>query len=66
MFGFYVIWVIENVVDMDVLKFKVYFQVMVFNKIFFLKSCIEGVDIFCLKESFVIVFVFECFREFVE
>lgn len=29
-------------------------------------SCVEGVDIFCLKENFVIVFVFENFREFVE
>ncbi len=66
MFGFHVTRVIENAVDMDASKFKVYPQATVFNKIFILKSRIEGVDIFRLKESPASVFVSERFRELVK
>ncbi|WP_353254895.1 imm11 family protein [Burkholderia anthina] len=66
MFGFHVTRVIENAVDMDASRFKVYPQATVFNKIFILKSRIEGADIFRLKESPATVFVSERFRELVE
>ncbi|MCW3610288.1 hypothetical protein K6Y32_29655 [Burkholderia cenocepacia] len=66
MFGFHVTRVIENAVDMDASKFKVYPQATVFNKIFILKSRIEGVDIFRLKENPATVFVSENFRGLVE
>ncbi|ARL38824.1 imm11 family protein [Burkholderia pseudomallei] len=66
MFGFHVTRVVENAVDMDASKFKVYPQATVFNKIFLLKSRVEGVDIFRLKESPATVFVSERFRELVE
>ena len=66
MYGFHVTRVIENAVDMDASKFKVYPQAAVFNKIFLLKSRLEGIDIFRLKESPVTVFVSERFRELVE
>lgn len=65
MSGFHVTRVIENAVDMDASKFKVYPQATVFNKIFLLKSQIEGVDIFRLKESPAAVFVSERFRDLV-
>nr|WP_244110323.1 DUF1629 domain-containing protein [Burkholderia cenocepacia] len=66
MFGFHVTRVIESAVDMDASKFKVYPRATVFNKIFLLKSRIEGADIFRLKESPATVFVSERFRELVE
>ncbi|WP_082751471.1 imm11 family protein [Burkholderia sp. MSMB1459WGS] len=66
MSGFHVTRVIENAVDMAASKFKVYPRATVFNKIFLLKSQIEGVDIFRLKESPATVFVSERFRELVE
>ena len=66
MLGFHVTRVIENAVDMDASKFKVYPQATVFNRIYLLGSRIAGVDIFRLKESPATVFVSERFREFVE
>ncbi|WP_322021163.1 MULTISPECIES: imm11 family protein [unclassified Burkholderia] len=66
MLGFHVTRMIENAVDMEASKFKVYPQATVFNKIYLLGSRIEGVDIFRLKESPATVFVSERFREFVE
>ncbi|MDN7847949.1 imm11 family protein [Burkholderia seminalis] len=64
--GFHVTRVIENAVDLDASKFKIYPQATVFNKIYLLRSRIEGVDIFCLKESPATVFVSEHFRGLVE
>lgn len=66
MFGFHVTRVIENAVDLDASKFKIYPQATVFNKIYLLRSCIEGIDIFRLKESPATVFVSEHFRGLVE
>ncbi|WP_366919790.1 imm11 family protein [Burkholderia cenocepacia] len=66
MFGFHVTRVIENAVDMDVSKFKVCPQATVFIKIFLLKSRVEWIDIFRLKESPATVFISENFRELVE
>ncbi|HDR9074518.1 imm11 family protein [Burkholderia vietnamiensis] len=66
MLGFHVTRVIENAVDMEASKFKVYPQATVFNKICLLGSRVEGVDIFRLKESPATVFVSERFRELVE
>ncbi|OXI30491.1 hypothetical protein CFB89_25370 [Burkholderia sp. AU16741] len=66
MFGFHVTRVIENALDIDASKFKVYPQATVFNKIFILKSRIEGADIFRLKESPATVLVSERFRGLVE
>ncbi|MCA8300993.1 hypothetical protein LGN24_05765 [Burkholderia seminalis] len=64
--GFHVTRVIENAVDLDASKFKIHPQATVFNKIYLLRSRIEGIDIFRLKESPATVFVSEHFRGGVE
>lgn len=66
MLGFHVTRVLENAVDMDASKFKVYPHATVFNKMCLLRSRIEGVDIFRLKESPATVFVSEVFKKLAE
>ncbi|MDR0244628.1 MAG: double-CXXCG motif protein [Burkholderia sp.] len=65
MHGFHVTRVLEDAVDMEASKYKVYPQATVFNKIVILKNRVEGVDIFRLKESPETVFVSERFKSVV-
>ncbi|WP_321790362.1 imm11 family protein [Burkholderia pyrrocinia] len=66
MTGFHVTRVLEDAVDLEASKFKVYPQATVFNKIVLLESRVEGVDLFRLKEEPATVFVSERFKEAVE
>ncbi|RQQ79206.1 hypothetical protein DF134_34880 [Burkholderia stagnalis] len=64
--GFHVTRVLENAVDMEESKYKVYPQATVFNKIVLVEERVRNVAIFRLKESPATVFVSEQFKDAVQ
>ncbi|MBR8061019.1 imm11 family protein [Burkholderia dolosa] len=64
--GFHVTNVLDDAVDLEASKFKVYPTATVFAKIVLLESRVQGANIFRLKEKPSTVFVSEAFRKLVE
>ncbi|WP_185734446.1 imm11 family protein [Burkholderia sp. Bp9031] len=64
--GFHVVTVLEGAVDLESSKFKVYPTATVFNKIVLLENCVQGANIFRLKEKPSTVFVSRAFKKVVE